>query len=170
MKTHQDTRCRTFPDYNELSWVQRRVVMSGVWRQGIVVEFELKESWNSNSTEGRGHGTQTHSKNLNTTVSFFMWELRCGKGRGRRTALACWQKSVRKDSQWWDSEVVKPFRRRMSAFCQCRGWYTERGWDDVAATYPIPLAFPCFQADCLSPGRWEQFEASFLTADTTFRR
>jgi hypothetical protein len=41
-------------------------------------------------------------------------------------------------SQWWDSEVVKSFRRRMSALCQCRGWYTERVWDDVAA--PIPLA------------------------------
>ncbi len=32
-----------------------------------------------------------------------------------RSVWDCWGWS----SQWWDSEVVKSFRRRMSAFCQC---------------------------------------------------
>ncbi len=71
--------------------------------------------------------------------------------------------------QWWDSKMVKSFRRRMPALCQFWGWCTERVWDDVTSTYPIPLAFCCFQADCVSPDIWGQCGASFLTVGTTFR-
>jgi hypothetical protein len=67
------------------------------------------------------------------------------------------------------SSRVKSFRRRMSGLCQCRGWCTERVWDDVTTTYPIDLAFCCFQGDCVSPGSWGQCGVSFLTDGTTFR-
>ncbi len=49
---------------------------------------------------------------------------------------------------------------RMQVVCLCRGWCTQRVWDDVTLTYHVPLAFFCFQADCVSPGRWDQCGAS----------
>jgi hypothetical protein len=47
---------------------------------------------------------------------------------------------------------VFSFRTTIRAVCQCRRWCTERFWDDVAATYSVPLAFFRFQAECVPPG------------------
>ena len=68
-------------------------------------------------------------------------------------------------SQRWDLEVVKSFRRRMPALCPCRGWCTERVWDDVSAKYPIPLAFCCFQPDYVSQPQHSRSLTRQLTAE-----
>ncbi len=51
----------------------------------------------------------------------------------------------------------KSFRRRIPALCQCRGWChgTERVWDDVSATYPIPLPFSCCQSQPHCVSTWQ---------------
>ncbi len=56
-----------------MSWVEYNVGLS--W-----IEFEFKESWYSNSTQGGEMVLKFNSKNLSTTVFF----LPCGKGRRRR--------------------------------------------------------------------------------------
>ena len=53
-----------YPDYNELSWVRRRFVMSWIWVQGIVV-VKLNQ--------GRGQSIKLNSKNLSTTPKTQVW-------------------------------------------------------------------------------------------------